>query len=315
MDTKFTKDFDCDEVMGLSKVDAIIVTYNPDINRFKKVVSALSNQIDKLAIVDNGSTNSNKILNVLKNKNFKTECVLLKQNLGLAKGLNIGIKSLKKSDFVLTLDQDTIVNKDAIKTTLENCKKLNRQIEDKTAIIHLNHEKFGKRKIDRFVFNRILLDKSEYERHRGSYKNFFPVKYVIQSGMLIKSEIAHKFNFMNKLFIDQVDREYSSRIKKAGYLILETRKKFVKHKLGSEKRMGGKIIHYENELRLFYFTRNSAYLVKNGQLPIFEYLFEVILFYRRYLLARGLSGFPTLIHIYILATLKGLKGQLGKFEP
>ncbi len=300
------------------KIGGIIVTYNPDVRRFEKVVYSLDNQINKLVVIDNGSINIKEVLLALKNDNhsFKIKFMGLKQNVGLAKGLNIGTKELNGGcSWILTLDQDTIVNKDAIKTTLENYKKLNRQIEDKTAIIRLNHVKFGKRKIDRFVFNQITLDKSEYERRKGSYKNFLPVKCAIQSGMLIKSEIAHKFKFMNKLFIDQVDREYSSRIKKAGYLILETRKKFVKHKLGSEKRMGGKIIHYENKLRLFYFTRNSAYLIKNGQLPIFEYLFGVIFFYRRYLLAKGLSDLPTLIHIYILATLKGLKGQLGKFEP
>ena len=304
--------------MNAYKIDGVIVTYNPDVRRFEKVVYSLDNQINKLVVIDNGSINIKEVLLALKNDNhsFKIKFIRLKQNVGLAKGLNIGIKELNSGcSWILTLDQDTIVNKDAIKTTLENYKKLNRQIKDKTAIIHLNHEKFGKRKIDRFVFNQIVLDKLEYEHHKGSYTNFLPVKGAIQSGMLIKSEMAHKFKFMNKLFIDQVDREYSSRIKKAGYLILETRKKFVKHKLGSEKRTGGETIHYENKLRLFYFTRNSAYLLKNGQLPIFEYLFEVMLIYRRYLLAKGLSDLPTLIHIYILATLKGLKGQLGKFEP
>ena len=300
--------------MKLNKISTIIVTHNPDINRFKKVVSALNNQIDKLIVVDNGSISSNKILNVLKNKNFKTESILLNQNFGLAKGLNIGIKFLENSDFVLTLDQDTIIKKDAIETAINEYKILDKRIQKKTAIIHLNYEKIGDRLIDRFIFKSLVLDKSEFGCNKNYYKNFLPVKYVIQSGMIIKYWVIKKFKFNEALFIDQIDREYCSKITRQGFIILKSRKILAKHKLGIGIKINNQIIRYENKARLRYFTRNSAYLLKTQKLPFLEYLFEIVLFYRKYVLVKGFGSIPSLIRLYISATVEGLIGNLGKIK-
>ena len=300
--------------MKLNKISTIIVTHNPDINRFKKVVSALNNQIDKLIVVDNGSISSNKILNVLKNKNFKTESILLNQNFGLAKGLNIGIKFLENSDFVLTLDQDTIIKKDAIETAINEYKILDKRIQKKTAIIHLNYEKIGDRLIDRFIFKSLVLDKSEFGCNKNYYKNFLPVKYVIQSGMIIKYWVIKKFKFNEALFIDQIDREYCSKITRQGFIILKSRKILAKHKLGIGIKINNQIIRYENKARLRYFTRNSAYLLKTQKLPFLEYLFEIVLFYRKYVLVKGFESIPSLIRLYISATVEGLIGNLGKIK-
>lgn len=314
MDTKFTKNFNYYEIMKANKISTIIVTYNPDINRFKKVVYALNNQIDKLILVDNGSTNSNKILNVLENKNFKTKYVLLKQNLGLAKGLNMGIRLLEKSDFVLTLDQDTIIKKNAIETIINDYKKLDKRIQKKTAIIHLNYEKMRSRLIDRFVFKSLILDKSEFKHNKNYYKNFFPVKFVIQSGMLIKFMVIKKFKFNEALFIDQIDREYCSKITRGGFIILKSKKILARHRLGIGIRINNQIIRYENKARLYYFTRNSAYLLKTQKLPFLEYMLDIALFYRKYILVKGLGSIPSLIQLYISATVEGFMGKLGKIK-
>ena len=297
--------------MKTYKISAIIVTYNPDINRLKKVVSALNNQIDKLILVDNGSTNSNKILNTLKNKRYKIEVILLKQNLGLAKGLNIGVKSLKKSDFVLTLDQDTIIKKNAIKTSINEYILLDKGMQSKTAIIHLNYEKIGNRLIDRLIFKLLRLDKSELKSNKNHYRFFYPVRYVAQSGMLIKFTIANKLKFNEALFIDQVDREYCSRITKQGFIILENKKILSKHKLGLGVRINNQLIRYEDKKRLHYFTRNSAYLLKIHELPASEYFFTMALFYRRYILVKGFRPIPSLIRLYTYATIEGFMGKLG----
>jgi len=65
-------------------------------------------------------------------------------------------------------------------------------------------------------------------------------------------------------------------------------------------------------MRLKYFTRNSAYLLKNRELPIFEYFFGIILFYRNLNLVQGWKSIPILIKIYFSFTFKGFLGKLGK---
>ncbi len=303
--------------MNAYKIGGIIVTYNPDVRRFEKVVYSLDNQINKLVVVDNGSINIKEVLLALKNDNhsFKIKFIGLKQNVGLAKGLNIGIKELNGGcSWILTLDQDTIVNKDAIKQAIDNYKKLNVRLQKKTALIHLNHERFGNRIIDKFIFSSLVLDKVQLKHNKKYYKDFLPVKSVIQSGMLIKTKIAHKFKFMEKLFIDQIDIDYSYRVRKAGYIILETKKKLIEHELGNKKIVNSKVIHYENILRLHYVTRNLAYLLKKKRVSVFEYVFILILLYRRYFLVNGFSSIYSLIRLYLSATIRGFIGKLGKIK-
>ena len=86
--------------------------------------------------------------------------------------MNIGVKSLKKSDFVLTLDQDTIIKKNAIKTSLNEYILLDKRIQSKTAIIHLNYEKIGNRLIDQLIFKLLRLDKSELKSNKNHYRFF-----------------------------------------------------------------------------------------------------------------------------------------------
>jgi len=128
--------------------------------------------------------------------------------------------------------------------------------------------------------------------------------------MLIKQSIAKRFKFKTSFFIDQIDREYCARLTSKGYLILESRKKLADHALGITAKIKGKTIRYENELRLYYLARNSAYLLKKGELPILEYFLDIINLYRKFLLVKGIKKFPLLVKIYVKATIDGL---LNKF--
>ncbi len=249
-----------------------------------------------------------------RNASNKIRLIPLKANIGLAKGLNIGLKVAGYKNYILTLDQDTIIRKNALKLVLSDYKKLNSRIKNKTAIIHLNYEKLGHRWIDKLIFNSLRLNKTELNHNKNFYRDFLPVNFVIQSGMLIKPFAIKRFKFMNSLFIDQIDREYCSRIAKHGFIILESKKIFTRHKLGIRKKVNTQIIHYESATRLRYFTRNSAYLLKTKKLPIIEYSFGIFLFYRKYVLANGIKTVPLLFRLYISSTIDGLKGKLGKIS-
>jgi rhamnosyltransferase len=91
------------------KLAAIIVTYNPKIDRFKDVINSIVNQVDFIIIVDNGSKNINDIKEICSIKS-NIEIIENDINYGIGKALNIGIEKLKNNyDWILTLDQDSVI--------------------------------------------------------------------------------------------------------------------------------------------------------------------------------------------------------------
>ena len=109
-------------------IGALIVTFNPDIEVLKSNVDAIAKQVDVLVIVDNGSNNLNEI-ETLDVENI----IALGENKGIAYALNTGMEFLEERnmDWVLTLDQDSVVPQDLIEkfTTQEEFQK------EKTAIL------------------------------------------------------------------------------------------------------------------------------------------------------------------------------------
>lgn len=97
------------------KIIAGIVLFNPDINKLIDNINAVENQVDEVFLFDNGSKNLDQIEKVL--TNFNCQIIKSKENMGIAYALNrLGEKAFKqKANWLLTLDQDTVVNKDLIK--------------------------------------------------------------------------------------------------------------------------------------------------------------------------------------------------------
>lgn len=89
-----------------------IVSYNPDMVRLRDNINAIYSQVDKLIIVDNKSENLNDIEYFVE----KYENIILiknNDNLGIAKALNqiMEVGLCERADWVLTLDQDSVVSK------------------------------------------------------------------------------------------------------------------------------------------------------------------------------------------------------------
>lgn len=90
-----------------------IVAYNPNIERLTENINNINKQVDKLLIIDNGSTNFQKI----RSSFTKTKMIAFSKKMGIAKALRqVMIYSINnKYDWVLTLDQDSIPSKDLIR--------------------------------------------------------------------------------------------------------------------------------------------------------------------------------------------------------
>ena len=226
---------------------ALIITYNPDERLFQSLDKLLG-LLNKVVIVDNCS-NSKVFINELKNKfngNFLT-ILELSKNLGIAGGMNHGVEFIKNTfcvDYILTLDQDTILLTDNLFKIIEEAN----QIYDSIGILALG-------------------------THRINNKsNYIETNYVISSGNLVDINIFNELKFREEFFMDQVDFDFDFEVRKRGYKIIIANDNLIDHRLGLKE---GKL-NYEPQFRVYYIIRNSTVLLMEGKLPIFNYLRQII---------------------------------------
>ena len=112
----------------MSKISAIIVNYNAG-PILKKAVNSLlcSASVTKIIVVDNDSQdNSLKDIENLAGLQSRLVCIRNSKNLGFAKACNIGIAADGESDYLLFLNPDCIIDKDALGKLL-SCIKSSQQ--------------------------------------------------------------------------------------------------------------------------------------------------------------------------------------------
>lgn len=243
-----------------------IVSYNPD-ESIKKCVKAIYNQVNKILIVDNGST---KNLNLVKqfNDDPKINVILNNKNAGIACALNKGVKYALKNKYkwILTMDQDSEATESMINNMLYSYNKLRREYKDKIVSIFPSYieKAFLKNK------NSIKKSANKEDNELNEKIDVGNIHYVISeitSGNLVKCGIFNKVGyFEDKLFIDYVDHEFCLRLNKNGYKLIQVEDAYLLHQLGksSKKNLFIKKVGYTNHsyIRRYYITRNRMYMWK-----------------------------------------------------
>ncbi|GMA70526.1 glycosyl transferase family 2 [Leuconostoc litchii] len=246
-------------------IGAVIVTYNPNIALLLKNINAVTDQVDKLLIVDNGSENI-KDIGLLSEK-FKCEIIRLGVNLGIAAALNKGIEffDLKKYDWVLTLDQDSVVEQNTVKKLTE----LEEFNQARTAILAA-----------RFI------DKKQADTHHEQHvvENL----YTITSGGLVRILAWRKVRgFDEQLFIDNIDNDFNQRLSGVGYRIMQANQITFQHSLGDpinnrpllQRLLGikkGLSPTDHSSFRQYYISRNGIIMAKRYFKPSFIPILRVI---------------------------------------
>jgi len=113
----------------MSKISAIIVNYNAG-PILKKAVNSLlcSASVTKIIVIDNDSKdNSLKDIENLAGLQSRLVCIRNSKNLGFAKACNIGIAANGESDYLLLMNPDCIIDKDALEKLL-SCIKSSLQV-------------------------------------------------------------------------------------------------------------------------------------------------------------------------------------------
>lgn len=240
----------------LRRISALVVTYNPDIQRFSKVLSAASMASDSVIIIDNNSVNFEEIRKAGFDlfRSGKLEYLNLERNYGIGAALNAGIKkclSKEEPDFVLTLDQDSIIqiSRDEMQNYLNQG-------------ISLLGNRFGA----------LSLSHTGLPQSPG---DLIPINYGIISGMVVETGLFKEgLRYREEFFLDQVDLDFSFEIIRKGKEIISTKAKELDHELGTTVNRFGRNISVESDWRLYLLIRNSTILLREGKINTKFYLYQ-----------------------------------------
>lgn len=231
-----------------------IVTYLPDIQRLWENIDAVSGQVDRVFVVDNGSQNVDDIRN-LTEQYLNVELIRNVRNEGIAHALNQIIAKAERDHYgwALTLDQDSVCHKELVRNYL-------RYIDGSMGMLICD-----------------IVDRN-YEMKRKIPTDFLEdVEKCITSGCLTNVKaVIHAGGFDEKLFIDMVDYDMCHSLRKLGYRIVNMHFEGLLHEVGKSKKYHisgfAFVVNNHSAQRKYTITRNSVYLIKkHGLNPILEY--------------------------------------------
>jgi rhamnosyltransferase len=255
-----------ESIVGIARVCAIIVTYQPNATALSTLVNAVAPQVDAVVVVDNASDGiwQQEVTQGMPG------VVLLRQpcNVGLAVAQNAGIEWARSQgcSHLLLLDQDSEPGEGMVVALLKALNALS--IANKVGAVG---PRFHDRREDRdapfvqigFPRNQKLWCESEQQT--------IVCDFLISSGALIPMAVIDAVGDMDAgLFIDNIDMEWSFRARAQGYSLYGICAATMGHHLGDDRRAlpfgAGKIVVHGSS-RLYYMMRNRLCLYAMPHTP------------------------------------------------
>ena len=254
----------------------------------------------KIILVDNEyhkdkfhKINKNLIIHIIKNK----------INEGFAKASNQGIKYALKNnfDYIMLLNNDTIVKEDLLELLIDKSIKFNHKIIQ-PLILNYNGTKIwnGGGSINYFFGNFNTLNKGKTIKDFKNNNDF--TEWFTGCCIMFKSEVFNKVGFLDENFFAYYeDVDFSIRLKKYGYKIYLMNDSYLFHIGSSSSKSKNKTegnlspyVHYLN-------IRNHIYILKKhmdlfNKIGVFIFQFIKIYSYLVYFLMRlRFNKFKTVI--------------------
>ena len=227
----------------------MVVTYEPAPELMENL-TALRPQVERLIVVDNGSSAEKleMIRRAVQRTNF--ECLENGTNLGVATALNRGIEHALEAgaEWLFLFDQDSRVTAGFVESMLgayaaspwgERLKILTPQYKDAGS---------------------------------GEMLPSMPAKQgiaiALTSGSLLRAGTLREYGlFRDELFIDEVDHEYSLRLRRAGMVLEQTDAAILLHALGSPTAHSiaardFRVTNY-SAVRRYYQERNKVWMARH----------------------------------------------------
>lgn len=247
------------------KLAGVVTLYHPSESVFTNISSYLD-QLDILYVLDNTEQPDNKI-KARFSGNTKIKYIAFHDNMGIAYAMNYALKAVRDYDFLLTMDQDSQFMPGMMVSYKEAIEQFEIEHPQQVGVYAVNFDQ----RVDPIVPGAKSID------------------VAITSGSIIPVEKSVEIGgFDENLFIDEVDDEFSYRMKENGFEILEFPFIVLKHSLGKQtfhNILGFKFNTFNhNALRKYYISRNKVYMLKKypyiGKryiIDIFKIIIKVIL--------------------------------------
>ena len=266
------------------KVSILLLNYNGKsfLKDCFESVLAQSFQDFEIIFVDNASTDGSS--DFVKN-NFTDERIMLysaPRNLGFAGGNNFGLQ-YAKGNYVVLLNNDTIVDKDWLKYLVETIRSDNKIgiVQSLVYTEGIPEKYYRKNGTINFFGHNIMEIFDINENGTGEIIQANGCSLIVSKNFLDKTGGL----FLNEYFLYAEDTYLSLKAKFAGYKILHTSKSVVHHE-GSgttRKQIPAEISFYQERNRLlnFFLFFNASFIVRyiplfisNYKLKFFYYLFS-----------------------------------------
>lgn len=244
------------------KTVAGIIVYNPDLERLKRNLDHIFEQVREVFVLDNASDDFDRIHELL-SLYGNIRLIRARRNVGVARGLNrIFEEGMKRGyQWVLTLDDDTVVDPDLV----EKLSRAVEQVESACTEDTESNEKIG-------IVCAVPLDEKMQENVTSqpifSQETYSLVKDCITAGSMTNIAAWQEIGgFDNRMFIDFVDIEFCTRLRENGYCILRVNDAFVRQRYGDISgriRLPGFTLYRFNypSQRIYYSVRNQVYYIR-----------------------------------------------------
>ena len=228
------------------KLASCVVLYNPDEGVVDNIMTYASG-VDEVFAVDNSDEPNAPLLDRITALVENVIVIPMHGNRGIAAALNRGLKEASRRGYgyILTMDEDSYFTDDTLQRYKDKAEALFASDEK---VIQVGIHNSGD-KDDDLVVNNETPD------------------WLITSGSIMRVEDSLAVGgFLEKLFIDEVDREFCYRAADMGYSFRRVLDLTMQHNLGSPIR--GKIFGREFEamghskIRKYYIFRNCTYVMK-----------------------------------------------------
>jgi GT2 family glycosyltransferase len=252
----------------MQKIYAIVLTFNNYFDTCDCIKSLIKSQfpLTSIVVVDNHSTD--RSIQKLQ-KDFcsedRVQFILNKNNLGFAKGANIGIRfSLKLgADYIFLINNDTIVDTLCVELLISELKgNPSNSIAGPRIFYHKEPDKIwhGGGYFNRLKTGVIVPEKNKLKNEVED--KVIKVSFLTGCCMLIKREAFEKVGFFDEsYFMYEEDVDFCFRTKKKGFTLLYVPKAHVWHKISSKlkDRTSSFVFYNMSRSRLIFLSKNFSF--------------------------------------------------------
>lgn len=261
------------KVNEISKVLAVVVTYEPDLTLLRNVLDSVRGQVARVLVFDNASRRADVRRFVAELPAEPASEVVLRvssSNVGIASGINAGFSYAREDGFdhVLILDQDSTLAPTMVPSLLAALKDLECGGVPVAAVGPVFEDRRTGTQapfvgIGPFVNRKVFANAGE----------IVEADFLISSGSLVPLTVLDVIGGMDEsLFIDNVDLEWSFRARFHGFRLFGIGDARMGHAIGDQLKTlafpGGELeVSLHSPVRLYYMTRNRVMLYRRRETP------------------------------------------------